>query len=65
VDRFVGGDAVLVSHHPTSSLEEVRASTGWELRVANDVHVTETPSPEALRIIRDYDHDGFWTRRGE
>ena len=65
VFRFVDGDAVLVSYHPTSSLEGVRANTGWDLRVSNDVHVTEAPSPEMLRIIRGYDHDGFWTRRGE
>jgi glutaconate CoA-transferase subunit B len=65
VFRFVDGEAVLVSYHPMSSVDDVRASTGWELRVADDVHVTEPPSAEALRVIRDYDPHGFWTRRGD
>jgi glutaconate CoA-transferase subunit B len=65
VFRFEAGDAVLASYHATSSVENIRENTGWDLRVAKDVHVTEPPSPEVLRIIRDYDHDGFWTRRGE
>ncbi|HEX9437828.1 MAG TPA: CoA-transferase [Candidatus Limnocylindria bacterium] len=65
VFRFVGGDAVLVSYHATSSLDEIRANTGWDLRVADAVHVTETPSGEVLGIIRRYDPSGFWTRQGD
>ena len=65
VFRFVDGEAVLVSYHPTSSVDEVRANTGWDLRVADDVRETEPPSPEVLGIIRGYDPEGFWTRRGE
>jgi glutaconate CoA-transferase, subunit B len=65
VFRFVEGDAVLVSYHPSSTVDEVRANTGWALRVADDVRPTELPSAETLRIIRDYDPQGFWTRRGE
>ncbi len=65
VFRFVDGEAVLVSYHPMSSVDDVRASTGWELRVADDVRATEPPSAEVLRVIRGYDPQGFWTRRGE
>jgi len=65
VFRFVGGAAVLVSYHPMSSVDEIAANTGWTLMVADDVHATEPPSVAALRIIRDYDPNGFWTRRGE
>ena len=65
VFRFVDGEAVLVSHHPGSSVDEIRKSTGWPLRVADDVHETEPPSAEVLDIIRGYDPEGFWTRRGE
>ena len=65
VFRFHGGEPVLESYHPGSSVDDVRANTGWDLRVSNDVRETETPSPEVLRIIRDYDPQGFWTRRGE
>jgi glutaconate CoA-transferase subunit B len=65
VFRFVDGDAVLVSHHATSSVEDIRQNTGWPLRVAAAVSVTEPPSREVLGIIRGYDPEGFWTRRGE
>jgi glutaconate CoA-transferase subunit B len=65
VFRFVDGDAVLVSHHATSSVDEIRQNTGWPLRVAAAVSVTEPPSQEVLGIIRAYDPEGFWTRRGE
>jgi glutaconate CoA-transferase subunit B len=65
VFRFEGGDALLVSYHPSSSVEDVRANTGWELRVSRDVRPTAEPSAEVLAIIRGYDPQGFWTRRGE
>ena len=64
VFRFVNGDAVLVSYHPTSSVDEIAQKTGWTLTVADDVHQTEPPSATELRIIREYDPQGFWTRRG-
>jgi len=64
VFRFVAGEAVLVSYHPASSVDEIAANTGWTLTVANDVRETESPSAEELRIIREYDGQGFWTRRG-
>jgi len=65
VFRFVHEAAVLESYHAHSSVDEIRARTGWELRVAEDVRETEPPSPEVLRIIREYDPEGYWTRRGE
>ncbi len=63
VFRFVDGEAVLETYHPTASLDEVRASTGWEPKLARDVRATELPSGEVLDIIRGYDPKGFWTRR--
>ena len=65
VFRFVGGEAVLASFHPGSSVEAIRAETGWDLAVADHVRETEPPSSEVLRVIREYDPAGFWTRRGE
>jgi glutaconate CoA-transferase, subunit B len=53
-----------VSYHPASSVEEIAANTGWTLTVADDVRETQPPSAEELRIIREYDPQGFWTRRG-
>jgi glutaconate CoA-transferase subunit B len=65
VFRFVSGNAVLVSYHPGSSVDEVARNTGWTLTVADGVRETEPPSAAELRIIREYDPQGFWTRRGE
>lgn len=65
VFRFVDGDAVLESYHPTTSVDEVRANTGWDLAVSPDVRPTAMPSADVLEIIRGYDPQGFWTRRGE
>lgn len=56
------GEAYLASYHPGTSIEEVKAKTGWDLKVAADVHETEPPSADELRIIREYDPEGFWTR---
>jgi glutaconate CoA-transferase subunit B len=63
--RFAGGEAVLESYHPSSSVDDIRANTGWDLRVSQGVHPTALPSAEVLSIIREYDREGFWTRRGE
>ena len=65
VFRFTGGEAVLETFHPTTSVDAVRAQTGWKLRVSPGVRATELPSPEVLAIIRGYDPQGFWTRRAE
>ncbi|HEU5231801.1 MAG TPA: CoA-transferase [Terriglobales bacterium] len=54
-------EAYLHSHHPEVTVEEVIASTGWKLRVHDNVSETPPPSPEELRAIRDYDKKGFWT----
>ncbi len=56
------GEAVLRSYHPGQSVESVRAETGWDLHIAEDVHETASPTAEELTIIRRYDPQGFWTR---
>ena len=65
VFRFRDGAAVLESHHAGAQIDRIRDETGWPLAVAPDVHETEPPGDEVLKIIRDYDPQGFWTRRGE
>src|SRR6478735_1463617 len=40
------GELTLVSIHPGVNVEDVRAATGWELRVAYDVGETEAPSDD-------------------
>jgi glutaconate CoA-transferase subunit B len=52
----------LRSWHPGSSAEGVRASTGWDLRVAPDARETPAPTADELHIVRECDPQGFWTR---
>jgi glutaconate CoA-transferase subunit B len=56
-----GGEAFLASVHPGSSVEEVRAETGWDLVVAPDVATTPEPTEAELAQIRRLDPHGFWT----
>jgi glutaconate CoA-transferase, subunit B len=51
----------LRSWHPGSSIEDVRAHTGWDLAVAAEAAETEPPTAAELRIIRACDPEGFWT----
>jgi glutaconate CoA-transferase subunit B len=64
VFRFpeLGGEAYLASVHPGHTIDQVRAETGWEVKVAE--HVSETPPPaqSELTAIRNFDPEGFWTR---
>jgi glutaconate CoA-transferase subunit B len=57
------GEMTLESLHPGVTLEQVRASTGWDLKVAADVRATEAPTDEELRLIREeLDPEGMYTR---
>ena len=56
------GEGYLASYHPFTTPEAVQAATGWPLRLAEDCQVTRAPSPDELRLIREADPHGFWTR---
>jgi glutaconate CoA-transferase subunit B len=57
------GEMRLVAVHPGVSLDDVRAATGWDLRVADDLRTTPAPSDEELRLIREeLDPQGAYVR---
>jgi len=56
------GEALLQSYHPGSSIAEVQEQTGWPLRLAPGCAETVPPSAEELRLIRECDPDGVWTK---
>ncbi len=56
------GEALLRSYHPGSSIAEVQEQTGWPLRLAPDCAETIPPSADELRLIRECDPQGVWTR---
>jgi glutaconate CoA-transferase subunit B len=43
----------LASYHPGVTIEQIRENTGWDLIVAKDVHETEHPDSEWIRILRE------------
>src|SRR5947209_14752828 len=56
------GEMVLRSLHQGIALDEVRDNTSWELRVADDVQQSPPPTDEELRVIRELDPGGSYTR---
>ena len=47
------GEMSLRSLHPGATLDEVRESIGWAIRIAPDLETTAAPSDEELRLIRE------------
>jgi len=58
------GEMRLQAVHPGVTVEDVRAATGWELRVAGDLETTPDPTAEELRLVREeLDPDGVYVKR--
>jgi glutaconate CoA-transferase, subunit B len=47
-----GGELTLTYVHPDVTPEQAREATGWDLRVADDVHETEPPTDAELAALR-------------
>jgi glutaconate CoA-transferase subunit B len=57
------GEMTLRTMHPGVSLDDVRASMGWDPRLAEDVGTTPPPTDEELRLIREeLDPGGVYAR---
>ena len=50
---FANGRLRLISYHPGQTIEKIQAKTGFLLEVAPDVHETEPPSEEEVRLLRE------------
>jgi acyl CoA:acetate/3-ketoacid CoA transferase beta subunit len=52
---FVDGEMVLKTYHGDLgiTIDDIRAATGWDLKVAADVKITEPPSEDYLRMLRE------------
>ncbi len=46
-------ELTLSALHPGATVEQAREATGWELRVAEDLAETDSPTEDELRILRD------------
>ena len=59
------GEMVLTALHPGATVEQARANTGWELKVAPELHKTLPPSAEELHILRqELDPQGIYLKGG-
>lgn len=47
------GELMLTTLHPGVTVEQVKANTGWDLKVAAELKTTQPPSEEELRILRE------------
>jgi len=54
-------EMVLASVHPGVSIEDVMASTGWELKLASSVAETQAPTKNELAALHRFDPERFWT----
>jgi glutaconate CoA-transferase, subunit B len=57
------GEMVLAAIHPGVTVEDVRAATGWDLKVAGNLESTPDPSDDELRLIREeLDPEGVYVK---
>ncbi|HEY8989139.1 MAG TPA: CoA-transferase, partial [Candidatus Limnocylindrales bacterium] len=57
------GEMRLDSLHPGATIDQVRATIGWTVRIADDLAATPPPTVDELRLIREeLDPGGAYTR---
>lgn len=57
------GELTLTALHPGIQVDQVRANTGWDLKVAPELKATAPPKEEELRILREeLDPEGIYLK---
>jgi glutaconate CoA-transferase subunit B len=57
------GELTLTALHPGIQVDQVRANTGWDVKVAPELKTTEPPTEEELRILREeLDPEGIYLK---
>jgi glutaconate CoA-transferase subunit B len=57
------GEMVLASLHTGATVEAVRATIGWDIKIAGDLTATPAPTAEELRLVREeLDPGGVYTK---
>jgi glutaconate CoA-transferase, subunit B len=49
----VDGELTLTTLHPGVTVEQVKDSTGWDLRIADNLQVSEAPTAQELAALRE------------
>jgi len=50
---FAAGRMRLITYHPGVMVEQIRAKTGFPFEIAPDLHETEAPTVEEVRLLRE------------
>jgi glutaconate CoA-transferase, subunit B len=59
------GEMILTALHPGKTVEEAKANTGWDLKAASQVKVTEPVTKKELKILRkELDPTGLYLKGG-
>jgi glutaconate CoA-transferase subunit B len=59
------GEMILTALHPGATVEQARENTGWVLKAWEHPRVTEAPSEDELRILREeLDPKGIYLKDG-
>ncbi len=59
------GEMILSALHPEKTVDQARENTGWDLKVAADLQVTQPVTPTELEILRtDLDPKGIYLKGG-
>jgi glutaconate CoA-transferase, subunit B len=59
------GELVLTALHPGKTVDQARENTGWDLRVASSLRITQPISEKELRILREeLDPTGIYLKGG-
>jgi len=48
----VSKEIILISLHPGVETKKVRENTGWKIKISQDLKITEEPTEEEIRILR-------------
>jgi glutaconate CoA-transferase subunit B len=57
------GEMVLTALHPNKTVEAAKENTGWDLKVASELHITELVTEKELNILRnDLDPSGIYLK---
>ena len=54
-------EMVLTALHPGVSVEQVKANTGWSLRIAAVLKQTSASTGAELKHLRQFDPHDYWT----
>jgi len=59
------GEMLLTALHPGKTVEQAKENTGWDLKVASQLRITELVTDNELRILREeLDPTGIYVKGG-